>query len=155
MRSTFRLFLVFTVASLIITTVYFGLVLAVAPFPHKASVPRVIQAIGLVLTVFTPIGAGAWWIAKKLREDYPQRTARAVAIAFVIFTPVSLGVAVLFSTLIGAYAEGFGGQPLFGLAGALAGIVIVTALLSFIACSLVLWITRRIGTLEQHNSSDG
>lgn len=149
MRNTFRLFLIFTVASLITTTAYFGLVLAVAPVLHKGSVPRGVQAIGLVLTVLTPIGGGAWWIAKKLREDYPQRTVRAVAIAFVILTPVSLGIAVLFSTLIGAYAEGFGGQPFFGLVGAFLGIVILVAVQSFIACSLVLWITRRIVSLEQ------
>jgi hypothetical protein len=152
MRGKFRLFLMFTVASLITTTAYFGLVLAVAPVLNKSSLPRGIQALGLVLTVLTPIVAGAWWITKKLREDYPQRIARAVAIAFVIFTPVSLGVAVLFSTLIGAYAEGFGGQPLFGLAGAFLGIVILIALLSFMVCSFVMWITRRTGALEQHDS---
>lgn len=143
MRNTFRLFAIVGVASLITTTMYFGVILALLPVLRRPNLPRIVQAVVLAVTLATPIGAAAWWIFKKLRPNYSQRTARAAAIAFGLFTPVSLGVGVLLSTIIGAYAEGLAGYPFFGLAGAFLGIVIVTTLLSFVPCVFTLWITHR------------
>jgi hypothetical protein len=70
--------------------------------------------------------------------------ARAAAIAFAIFTPVSLGVAFLLSTIVGAYSEGLAGYPLFGFLGAF-----VAALLSFLPCAFTLGIARHDGGPHQ------
>jgi hypothetical protein len=143
MRTTFRLFVIVGTASLITTATYFGLILALLPLLQRPSLPRGVQVVALAVVVLTPVGVAAWWISKKLRSDYTARTARAAAIAFGVFTPVSLGVAFPLSAILGAYSEGLAGYPFFGLVGAFVGVVLVTALLSFVPCLFTIWIARR------------
>jgi hypothetical protein len=145
MRITVRLFLIVGAASLITTTAYFGLVLALLPLLQRPILPRLVQVPVLAVVVLTPVVGAAWWMFKKLREYYPVRRARAAAIVFGLFTPVSLGVAFPLSTLAGAYSEGLGRYPFFGLLGAFVGVVIMTALISFIPCAFTIWISRRDG----------
>ena len=147
MRNTLRLLLFVAEASLLTITVYFALVLAAAPGLLKSDVPRSAQGVAVVLTVILPIGAAAWWIFRKLCPEYPRREARATAIAFGLFTPISLLIAALFAQIPGGYA-GFLGRP-FGLIGAFLGMVVMTTVLSFVPTVLALWITRRIGRLDQ------
>jgi hypothetical protein len=100
------------------------------------------------LAVLTPIGVAVWRIYKKLRPDYPARTARKGATAFGVFIPVSLGVAFPLSTLVGGYSEDLARLPFFGLVGAFVGVVILTALLSLVPCALMLWIDRHDGEAQ-------
>lgn len=149
MRTTFRLFLIVGVASLITTATYFGLVLALLPILRTPSLPRLVQVPLLVVVVLTPVSLAAWWIFRRLRTNYPVRMARAAAIAFGVFTPLSLGVAFPLSTIVGAYSEGLAGYPIFGFLGAFVGVAIMAALLSFVPCAFTLWIVRHDGGEHQ------
>jgi hypothetical protein len=142
-RLVFRLLTIIGTASLITTGIYFGLIFLSLPFLQRPNPPRVVQMIVLPVVVLTPVITAAWWIFKKLRSIYPPRVARTIAVVFGLFTPVSLGVAFPLSLLVGAYSEGLGGYPAFGLIGAIVGIVIMTAILGFVPCAFALWITQR------------
>jgi len=149
MRTTLRLFLIVGMASLITTATYFGLVLALLPILQRPSLPRLVQVPLLVVVVLTPVGLADWWIFRRLRTNYAARTARAAAIAFGVFTPVSLGVAFPLSPIVGAYSEGLAGYPVFGFLGAFVGVAIIAALLSFVPCAFTLWIARHDGGPHQ------
>jgi FtsH-binding integral membrane protein len=149
MRTTLRLFVIVGVASLITTATYFGLVLVLLPVLQRPNLPRLAQVPLLAVVVLTPVCIAAWLIFRKLRANYPVRTARAAAIAFAIFTPVSLGVAFPLSTIVGAYSEGLAGYPIFGFLGAFVGVAIIVALLSFLPCAFTLWIARHDGGAHQ------
>lgn len=142
-RIVFRLLAITGTASLITTGIYFGLIIALLPLLQRPNPPRVVQVIVLPVVVLVPVIVAAWWIFKRLRSSYPPRAARATAIVFGLFTPVSLGVALPFSLLVGAYSEGLGGHAVFGMAGAIVGIVIMTAMLGFVPCAFALWISHR------------
>jgi hypothetical protein len=149
MRIMLRLFAIVGTASLITTGTYLGLIVALLPLLEKPNPPRVVQVIVLPVLILAPVSLAAWWIFKKLLSSFPSRVARAVAIAFGVFTPVSLGAAFPLSLIAGAYSEGLLGHPLFGLVGAIVGIVIMTALLGFMPCALTLWVVRRDGGTDQ------
>lgn len=149
MRTTLRLFVIVGVASLITTATYFGVVLALLPILRRPDLPRLVQVPLLAVVVLTPICLAAWWIFRRLRANYPVRTARAAAIAFGVFTPVSLGVAFPLSTIVGAYSEGLARYPVFGFLGAFVGVAIIAALLSFVPCAFALWIARHDGGAHQ------
>jgi hypothetical protein len=83
---TCRLFAVVGAAT---AAAYFGLLSASAPLLQELSLPRFVQVCMQAVMVLTPIGVGAWWLFKKLRANYPARTARKGAMAFGLFTPVS------------------------------------------------------------------
>jgi hypothetical protein len=93
-------------------------------------------------------GLAIWWMFHKLRALYTRREARAMAIAFGVFTPVSLGLALVLSEISGGYGEWLIGHPWGGLAGAFVGTVAITALLNFIVCWIVLSLTRLTVSLE-------
>ena len=103
----------------------------------------------LAVVALTPVCFAAWWIFRRLRANYSVPTARATTIAFVVFTPLTLGVAFPLSALFGAYSEGLAGYPVFGLLGAFVGVAIIAALLSFVPCALALWVVRHIGGPRQ------
>ncbi len=148
-----RFFIVVAEAALILTTLWFALVLismAVGIDPDRAPPIRT-DILGGVTFLLT-IGATTWWFFRRLRSHWAKREAKAAAIAFGIFAPLSFIVATFLSPITGGYTEGLVGRRFFGLVGAFLGVAVITALLSFIACSLVLWITRRIVSLEQHDS---
>lgn len=142
-RVVFRLLAITGTASLITTSIYFGLIIALLPLLQRPHPHRVVQVIMLSVVVLAPAIVAAWWISTRLRSNYPPRAARATAIVFGLFTPVSLGVALPLSLLAGAYSEGIGGKPAFGLVGAIVGIVVMTAMLGFVPCAFALWITTR------------
>ncbi len=143
MRIMFRLFVIIGTASLIMATIYFGIIFALLPILQRPNPSRAMQMIVLPVVVFAPVGVAAWWIFRRLRSSYSFRTARATAIVFGVFTPVSLAVAFPLSTIAGAYSERLMGHPSFGPSGAFVGIVIMTAFLSFLPCAFTLWIVRR------------
>lgn len=139
MHDKFWLFTVVGKAALIVTTGCFVLVVCV-----KLAVTSSEQLVLGMIMVFLPTGIAAWWMFRKLQIRYTRGEARAVAIAFAVFTPVALVMGFFVAEITGGYA-GFLGRP-FGFAGAFAGIVVLTTFLSFVPSVLALWITRRIGS---------
>lgn len=143
MRNMLRLFVIVGTASVVTTTTYWGIVLAFLPVLQQPNRPRIMQMIALLIMVLTPAGAAAWWLFRRLRTSYSLRIARAIATAFGVFMPVSLAMASPLSRIVGGYSEHVMGHPAFGLVGAFAGTIIITALLSFVPCAFTLWIARR------------
>jgi hypothetical protein len=68
--------------------------------------------------------------------------------AFAVFTPVCLGIAVPLGNILGVYAARYLGTK-FGLVGAFAGGIGCATLGSFMLCLLTLRRTRR-GPMGQH-----
>ena len=93
-------------------------------------------------------GLAIWWMFHKLRAHYTRRETRAISIAFGVFTPVSLVLALVLSETSGGYGEWLVGRRWGGLAGAFVGTVAITALLNFIVCWIVLRVTRVAISLE-------
>jgi len=77
---------------------------------------------------------------RRLQAHHPRREARIAATAFGVFAPVALGVAFAVSPIFGVYSE-----VLFrsAFAGALVGIVVIMAILSFVPIMFLLWMMRR------------
>jgi len=149
MRDTMRLFVVVGKAAVIVACGGFALALIGVKAAHT---PGREEILG-VMEAFLPPGIAAWWIFRELRTFYARRDAQVAAITFATFTPFFLLVGLVLSPISGGYAEMFIGLRFFGLVGAFVGITVITTLLSFIACSLVLWIRRRIVSLG-HDSSE-
>jgi cobalamin synthase len=82
----------------------------------------------------------------KVRVEYPRRQALGTAIAFAVFSPVPLMVGLVPGPIVGGYTGIFLGtesRPV-AFSGAVLGIVVVIAVMTFIPSLLALWITRRI-----------
>ena len=139
MLGEIRLFAIITTASVATTFVNLGLTLAFSRLVQKPS--KVMEGVCIIFTLILPIAAAAWWVFRRLRSDYPYREARAVTFAFAVFAPVSLGVGMLTGQLSGGYAESVLGTR-FALAGAVAGVIVVSVLGTFIAALLALRVTR-------------
>lgn len=151
MRNTSRLFLVIAMRSLIATVLYFGLALALAALFQRPSVPRIVQGIGVAVTVLVPICLGALWIFRKLQAEYTRREARAAAITFGVFTPVPLAISLLLGPIVGGYTGIFlrTESRLVAFSGAVMGIVVMIALVTFVTSLLAVWITRHVGAVHQ------
>lgn len=151
MGNTFRLFLVVAVGSLIATVLYFGLALALAALLQRPSVPRIVQGIGVAVTILVPICLAAWWVFRKLLAHCTRREARAAAITFGVFTPVPLGISLLLGPVVGGYTGIFLGTQsrLVAFSGAVIGIVVMIALVTFVISLLAVWITRHTGRPNQ------
>ena len=101
------------------------------------------------MTCFIPIAVATAWISRKLRAVYPRREARALSIAFDLFTPISLAVSFVLAEITGGYAEILAGPKFFGLIRAFIGVALMTAFLSCLVCSVVFRITRLAQRVEQ------
>src|ERR1700722_7446623 len=150
MRNFFRLPLIVGKAAPIVAAgcfavIFVSMLLGVNP----DSKPLVREILG-ALACFLPIGVATAWVFRKLRTVYSRREARAMSIAFCLFTPISLGASLVLSEITGGIAEAIAGERYFGLIGAFVGTVIVTALLSLLVCSLVLRSTRLWQYVEQN-----
>lgn len=117
-------------------------------FYWRDPIRRFVSAFMQAVIVLTPIAVAAWWVFKRLRPDYPARTARKGALAFAVFTPISWGVAFPLSTLAGGYSQLWARYPSFALAGAYNGVVAVTASLSLVPCAFTLWVDRHDGDAD-------
>jgi hypothetical protein len=137
-------------AALLTTGLFFGLVVAV----HKIATTAIAEEVLGVTAAFIASSIAAWWAFRKLQPHYTKREARHVAVAIAVFTPVFLAVAMPLS-LFGGYAaflgRPFGLDSYLALAGTLAAAVVITAMLSFLACLLAL-IARHAGRLDQSAS---
>ncbi|HYM77098.1 MAG TPA: hypothetical protein VE377_14085 [Candidatus Dormibacteraeota bacterium] len=150
MRPALRLFLVMGQAALIVTATYFALILiAVWPLVPHASVG--VQAAAGAVGVLAPICFAAWWIFRRLRVYYERREARTAAITFGLFTPVPLGMGLLLGPIVGGYTGIFLGTEsrLVAFSGALMGIVVMIAMMTFVPSLLTVWIARHIGGAHQ------
>ena len=145
MRDKLWLFIVVGKAALITTLVGFALVLGV--LASKIVITHGEEEIlGGTLMIF-PAGIAAWWMFRKLQAHCTRREARAAATAVAVFTPVSLGIAMLLSQISGGTADQVLGSP-FGLIGAFAGIVVITTLVNYALSLFTLWVTRHAVKLE-------
>jgi ABC-type molybdate transport system permease subunit len=98
-----------------------------------------IEVLLAALWVCLPFGIATWWMFRVLKARYTRRQAKAVGIAFAVFTPVSLGVSMLL-------AEGAG-----SFIGAIISIAVTNTLLSFAVCLFRLQMTRLNEKIEQTN----
>ena len=148
MRDAFRLFVIVGKAALIAAGGLFALFLTLSRFgfnpDHKSAWAEILVLVACLL----PLGVATVWILRKLRTVYPRREARAVSIAFGLFTPISLGVSFLVP-IPGGYAMALGGPKFLGFIGLVVGTAVTTALLSFLVCALVLRVTRLTISVEQ------
>jgi hypothetical protein len=137
-------------AALIVTATYFALIL-IAVWPLVPHVSVGVQATAGAVGVVAPICFATWWIFRRLRAYYERREARAAAITFGLFTPVPLGIGLLLGPIVGGYTGIFLGTEsrLVAFSGALMGIVLMIAMMTFVPSLLVLWITRHIGGAHQ------
>ncbi len=147
MRNTSRLFLVIAMGSVIATVLYFGFALALAALLQKPTVPRIVQGVGVAVTVLVPICLAASWIFRKLQAEYTRREARAAAITFGVFTPVPLAISLLLGPIVGGYTGIFlrTESRMVAFSGAVLGIVVMIALVTFVTSLLAVWITHRTG----------
>jgi hypothetical protein len=86
-----------------------------------------------------------------LRAEYPRRQALGTAIAFAVFSPVPLILGLAVGPIVGGYTGIFLGTEsrLVAFSGAVLGIVVMVAIMTFVPSLLALWITRRVSGLHQ------
>ncbi len=159
MHSRLRLFKVigqaaflFTVTCFLLTIVLF--LLLVPPGARSSPPPRepsIGEAITLVAFFVVPAALGFWWILRKLSAEYPRRQALGAAIAFAVVSPVPLILGLVLGPIVGGYTGIFLGTEsrLVAFSGAVLGIVVMIALMTFIPSLLALWITRPTGEPRQ------
>jgi hypothetical protein len=77
--------------------------------------------------------------------------AGAAAITFGVFTPVPLAISLLLGPIVGGYTGIFlrTESRWVAFSGAVMGIVVMIALVTFMTSLLAVWITRRIGGVHQ------
>ena len=152
MRDTFRMLIVVGEAALMVAVGCCTLIPILVRSPSLSNPPTSLQTIATILAVAVPTGLATWWVFRKLQPYFSRREARAVAIAFAVFTPVALAIALLLYAIPGSIAAPLLSKSRFGfLAALLVGIALMTALLSFSACALALWIMRRTERAESHD----
>jgi hypothetical protein len=149
MRSLHRFFIVVAEAALIVTSGWFALVGTVILVRLKPEQAGVAGEVFVAIAFLFPIGAAGWWMFRKLQSLYPRSEARAAAITFVAFTPVTLFISIMLGQIFGGYTGLLLGDR-FSFFGAFAGIIVLITLLSFFACSFSMWVMRRISGVGYH-----
>jgi fructose-specific phosphotransferase system IIC component len=148
-RDTFRLFVIVGKASLVADGGFLALVFTLARFGPNPDYISAWAEILILVACFLPLGVATAWMFRKLQTFHTRREARAVTIAFGLFTPISMGVSLVLAEITGGYAQVLVGPMIFGLIGAFVGSVLITALLSSLVCALVLRVTRFTFSVEQ------
>jgi len=137
-------------AALIFTATYFALILIAV----RSIIPHVsdgVRATAGIVGVLVSICLAAWWTFRRLRAHYALREARAAATAFGLFTPVLLAIGLLLGPIVGGYVGIFFGSQsrVVAFSGAVMGLVVMIALMTFVPGLIALRITRRIGRPHQ------
>ena len=148
MRDAFRLFVIVGKAALIAAGGLFALVLALFRIGFNPDHKSTWAELLVLLACFLPLGVATVWILRKLRTVYSRREARALSISFGLFTPISLGISIIFP-MPGGYAMAPGIPKFLGFIGLIVGTAVTTAVLSFLVCLLVLRVTRLTIAVEQ------
>jgi hypothetical protein len=89
------------------------------------------QVAALVVILLLPLTVAALWVSRQLRREHSPAHARYATKLFLIAAPLSLMLAMPLGTLSGAYVGDLLGTW-FALAGAFAGVVLITTLLVFV-----------------------
>src|ERR1700732_1320954 len=121
MRDAFGLFLIVGKAAIIVTGGCFVFLLMAVLIGFRPEPLLVEKAILGAVIVLLPTGVSVWWTFRKLRKLYARREARAVCIAFAVFTPVSLLVAFGLGPLFG-YVQISGAPQVIGVLSVFMGI---------------------------------
>jgi len=130
----------------------FALILITVRLLPTSGAPTGGQTIAAMFAVLLPFGLATRLVFRQLQPHFSRREARAVAIAFIVFAPVSFAIANLLYAIPGSIAGPILSKSRLGfLSALLVGIAIMTALLSSLGCALALWITRRTERAEQHD----
>jgi hypothetical protein len=159
MSSRLRLFMVIGQAAFLFTATCFLLTivlfLLLVPSGARSGPPPREPSIGEVITLVAffvvPAALGFWWILRKLRAEYPRRQALGTAIAFAVFSPVPLILGLAVGPIVGGYTGIFLGTEsrLVAFSGAVLGIVVMVAIMTFVPSLLALWITRHVSGVHQ------
>jgi hypothetical protein len=151
MRETIRFVTIVGRAAILLTLASFAASLSAAPLLSSLKMGELSGATMVILVFGIPLGLATWWMFRKLKLCYSPREARAVSIAFGAFAPVSLAS----GFVLGAPAEDYTGVVLgtrsggVAFAGAVAGVVVIVAVIALIPSAIALSITRRIIKIEQ------
>jgi fructose-specific phosphotransferase system IIC component len=148
MRDAFRLFVIVGKAALIAIGGLIALVLTLSLFGFNPDHKSAWAGILVLTACLLPIGVATSWMLRRLRTVYPQREARAVSIAFGLFTPISLALSMVLAEITGGYADILVRWRFSGAVGAFVGAIVIAAFLSFLVCALVLRITRLAISIE-------
>ena len=105
----------------------------------------------MAVTVLLPICLAAFWIFRELQAEYTRREAGAAAITFVVFTPVPLAISLVLGPIVGGYTGIFlrTESRWVAFSGAVIGIVMMVALVTFVTSLLAVWIAGRIEKVDQ------
>lgn len=150
-HNRFGLFRVVAAGAVITIAIYFVLALALESLFQRIGASLILQAIGVTLTVIVPVYGAAWWVFRRLRVRYERREARKAAIAFAASTPVALIMGLPLGPIVGRWAGILLGTHSRAVAfsAAVIEIVVMIALVTFVASSLALPVTRRSGKTHQ------
>ena len=153
-RGAFRLFAIMSQAAFLFTALCLLLLTALSALPLLPGTSARVTSLGEVTTlgiaVLASAGLARWWIFRKLSVDHSRREARSVANACAFLSPVLLAVSLALGPIAGGYAEVLvGSQSQFvAFAGAIAGVAVMVALMTFALSVFVLWVVRRIVRAE-------
>jgi hypothetical protein len=142
-KRTLRLLGFIAEASLIVAAGFFAPAVIEAEILVRPGVsPHVPSSAWAILP---STGLAAWWLFRKLKLLYSRAEAYSGAITFGLFAPIAALVATPFAQIPRDYASLLGSS--FGLAGAFAGVVAITIVLTFFLTALALWVAHPISLL--------
>lgn len=153
-REAFRLFIIVGKIALVTAVGIVALTLMTIGHLPTPSAPTHGQTTAAMLAVFVPPPRISNLVGiRKLPAHFCRREARSVAIAFAVFTPISLAAAYSLYAIPASIAVPLLSESRFAVLCALfGGIAAMTAFLTFLACVFAFWVTRRIESAEQHDS---
>ena len=144
MRLMLRLLLIAAEATFLVAVGCFGAVLLTAKLFPQANGPAIAQKSMICLAFMIFLGVATWAAFRQLRAYYSRREARALTTAVAVFIPLSIAISM---PLIPFFAIQKNIYELFASLIFASGAM--TTVVTYGACAVVLWITRRIERVEQ------
>src|ERR1700674_2585658 len=101
MRGSVQLFLIVGKAALMATVGCFALTLVAVRLGLKPEPKSAAVEAAFAMTFLIPMASAIRWLFRKVQTVYPWREARAISIAFGVFTPLALAVSMVFAEISG------------------------------------------------------